>query len=84
MPYNNLLRQFGSCKPYWEKDVISRKIFISNAAKKKVHQLNIDTEKFLNGIQQLMEENNLHYAWISVTYGELTITFAYFPEEKEK
>ena len=79
-----LLREFGSCKPYWETKAITRKIFITNQGKRIVRQLHVDVEKLLNGIQLLMEENNLHYAWISVVYGDLSIDFTHFSEQKKE
>ena len=75
-----LLREFGKCRPHWEKKDITRKIFITNYGKKKIRELGIDTEKFLNGIQSLMEENNLHYAWISQVLNDLSLDFAHFKE----
>jgi hypothetical protein len=81
------LREFGSYKAYWDKPETKPstcKILVTTHGINILKRLSIDQKKFLNNIQQLMEENNLQYAWISVAIGDLSLTFSRFTEQKKE
>jgi len=83
-----LLEFEPSFKPYWENKAILHKIFITNSGIKRLRELGLAQEMVAEHLKTFMLTNRASHAWISQSYGDLSINFSLFeterPEKKER